>query len=511
MASDTPVSVSTDTQVQIPSQTTVVSGDGITAPQQYILQNISLITADGTAFDLTTVMIELNIHEDIFSPAISGSLIIVDANGIIENYQMSGFNFISINFSKTGVDDPQTINKIFRIYKIGERQQQTRSRETFPIYFCSEELLLNEQIKIAAAFPNTPIDQIVLSVLGSGTDSQIPNLGIDNSKIGTIEQTQGLYNFIIPNLKPFEAINWLATYAQPVSEQNTSADMLFFENNEGFNFRSLQSMMNNLNGTAEGNWPDSQSVYASYNYSPQNLSITSQNLNYQINAILAYRFITLFDAMNIINGGGYANKLISIDPLLRTSKSTVFNYDDNFSTSTSLNEYSISNGYKNRFGQTVSQTSEAVFKVAVGNADDLQTSITGFSSEPNYGNPILAALNKAGDLSSVTYDIGIEKYVPYRTAQLSVINHTKVEFTVPGDPGLTVGVPVTLNLPSYAISQDDKYSPKVDKYYAANYLVTAVRHLLKIDGTYTCVVEAVTDSVASPFAQSADLSEVNSQ
>lgn len=468
-----------DNEVISPDILVVESGDGITHPQQYSIDAILLISNDGKAFDLKPSLIELNIHEDLFAPAISGYIMIVDGSGFLETLNITGFNFIQISFGKVNPnDDPAPYTKTFRVYKIGERYQVSRQKEQYPIYFCSEEVLLNEQIKITKSFPNSTIDLNIINILTNGDGNTPPQgLQVDSGKIGIIEQAKGSYNFIVPNLKPFEAINWLCTYAQPAAIDNASADMIFYENRNGFNFRSLQSIM-------------SDKVYASYNYSPQSTSITQNSINYNITSILSYKFIRTFDSLKMTSSGAYANKLVTIDPLLRTSKSIVFNYDSNFSNSGSLNNQKITSDYKNRFGQKVSEATESVFKFAVGNADE-RTSDT-----------ILNVLNDSvgGDISSITYDIGIETYVPYRTAQLAILNHTKVEVLVPGDPALTVGSIVLLNLPS--MSTDSAKEASLDSYYSAKYMVTAVRHKMDVTGTYQSVFEAVTDSVPQAYVTS---------
>lgn len=434
---------------------------GITDPQQFVLNSALLIVNDGTTIELKPSILEISIHEDIFSPTLSGYVMITDSQGFIEKLNITGFCFLQLSINKVNVDEPNPIRKTFRVYKIGERFQKSRQNEEYPIHFCSEELILSEQQKIAKSYRNTNISQIIESILKDE---------LDVKKKLDIEKTKNITDKIVPNLKPFEAINWLATYAQPESVQGKSADMLFYENMDGFNFRSLQSLM-------------AGKLYQVYNYSPQNVA-KSDEINYNFASILSYRFINTFDVLKTINGGGYANKLITIDPLLRKSKSTTFDYTDYFFSSKTLNNYSIDNGYTNRKNVNTSKSFNSVFKVATGNSEQRENS----SIQQATG----------GEFKSITYDIGIETYVPYRTAQLSLLNHTKIEMTVPGDPNLTVGRVVQINLPSYA-AKENKNEVQLDEYYAAKYLVTAVRHKFNINGIYQCIVEAVTDSVNKSY------------
>ena len=269
-------------------------------------------------------------------------------------------------------------------------------------------------------------------------------------------------------MKPFEAINWLSTYAQPSETVFKGADMLFFENRDGYNFRSIQSMI-------------TDSIYNSYNYSPQNLERTSEDVNYNFSAILSYKFFDTFDSLKMINSGGYANQILHIDPLLRTSNVAKFNYDEYFQQAGTLNKFPISSQSPNRLGKKVADTSEAVYKVAVSN-----------SQQRNF--PSITQTNTG--LASTAPSVDIEVYIPNRTAQLSIINHTKVEVLVPGDPSLSVGRVVRLNLPSLT---DDKNAKEnsLDKYNSGNYLVSAVRHKMDVRGVYQCLFEAIKDTISS--------------
>ena len=251
------------------------SSQGITSPEQFTIDSVMLILNDGTTFELKPSILELSLYEDLFSPTASGYVLITDSSGFIQNLNISGFNFIQVQFNKTGSSDPSAYKRFFRVYKIGERYQSSRQNESIPIYFCSEERIISDQIKVAKSYPLKRIDEVIKQIL---TES----MGVNTKKINQIEQTLGQYSFIVPNLKPFEAISWLSTYAQPQSTQFVGADMLLYEDRYGYNFRSLQSLM-------------SDNVYRTFNYSPQNVKGTK--INFDFNAILAYRYKQTFNSL----------------------------------------------------------------------------------------------------------------------------------------------------------------------------------------------------------------------
>jgi hypothetical protein len=444
----------------------LVQGGDINKPEQYRVLALELYLHNQTdkKVNLLQAYREVGIFENLFESTMSGYVLVVDTLGMIENLNLTGFNYVRIELAKFGEDDPNIITKIFRVYKIGERVSETNNREGYVLYFCSEENVLSEQTKIAKSYPKKMISDVIKSIL---TDE------LKTTKIGTIEDTTGQYSFIVPNIKPFEAINWLSIYAR--STKYTGADMVFYESSStGFNFRSIQSIY-------------SDNVYSSYGYSTQNLNQLGFQAGFK--SILAYKYIQISDVMQGISDGMYANKLISVDPLLRTSNTTVFNYNDSsastpsyFSSAKNLNGNPVAIEMKNRLGKTVSQSSDAVVKVLTGN-----------SKETTY-QPIQS--NQAG-LDSIVPSIAVETYIPNRTAQIPLAHSIRVQFTIPGDIGFSVGKIAYLSLPSARINEDKTAS--VDVYHTGKYLISAVKHQFNSRGEYHCIAEGITDSVSKAY------------
>ena len=434
---------------------------GISDPGQFVLVTAKLYLNNLQPFELKPSMVELCIKEDLFSFASSGYILITDSSGFIEKFNITGFNYIEIVFSKTGNSDPNALkhSRIYRVFSIGKRFQTSRTNEQYAIEFCSEEILLSEQIRIAKGYNERYISNMILDIV-------YEYLETSEKKVNIIEETKGKYSFVIPNLRMFEAISWLSTYAQPVNTSHVGADMIFYENRDGYNFRSLQSIM-------------SDEIYNSYHYSPQNLAQTS--LNYDSNAMVSYKFTKLFDTLEAIKSGAFANKVIALDPLIRNVDVRTFDYEKYFDQSKHLNTDKVTTGFVNRFGKKVNEMYDSVVKVATTNAD--QRSLDAIK---NYSP------------RSVAPPIGLEVYIPNRTAQLSLINYTKVEFVIPGDPGLAVGSIVNLGIPSYS-SPESITKSNLDEYHSGRYLVSAISHIMVgPNGSYYCNVEAIKDSVSKP-------------
>jgi hypothetical protein len=418
--------------------------------KDFDLQTLTLVTSTGL-IDLRFLMVELSYNEDLFNNSVTGYLMIAETSGLIEKLSLMGTEFLRLILKKQS-DNSFIIDKTFRIYKAGKRKLGgTMESESYCLYFCSEEMMLSEQYKINKSYPNTKISDIVKDICTN-------YLKIPESKL-EIDETYGPYDFIIPYLKPFDAINWLSTYARPVGNIPGS-DMVFFQNKDKFLYKSLQSLIY-------------ANPYDSYRYDPKNtVKVHDTDMSEQMTNAITYEILDSFDTLNATNSGMFANKLISVDILTRSKKITKFNYDEYKNEANDLNPYGLNNGYTNRFGDMMTDTSEACLKLVFSNFDDAK---------------VVGQANTA-------HNIWAETYIPYRTAQIQLANYHRLRLSVPGDPNLTVGSVIEFNLLSR-----DPLNKEPEMYYSGNYLVTATRHMISTT-SYKTVIEIAKGSVPSPFA-----------
>jgi hypothetical protein len=196
----------------------------------------------------------------------------------------------------------------------------------------------------------------------------------------------------------------------------------------------------------------------------------------KLTTVLQYEIVKSFDMMNEISSGTFSNKLISLDPLTRTKRTTTFNYSNYLNSSDSLNPNPASPQLKNRFGKTQGQSYESVVKMAVGNANQNDVEYI-----------------KEND--GVKRDIFIENFVPNRTAQLALANYTVLKLVIPGDSGITVGRTINFDLNTLK----PKDTKDLDKFYSGKYLVSAVRHVVISPNHYQTILEITRDSSSTPY------------
>lgn len=438
-------------------------------PDDYFLEKVEILTSGGF-INLKGVMVELSYYEDIFRGTISGHLLIHDAISMIDRLALNGTEFLYIKYKKSS-QASFTFEKKFRIFRVGERILNNNAQEVYTLHFCSEELFLSEQIKISKAYGGKLISEIVKDILYQ----EMRINGISNQKKLIIEQTLGVYDFIIPYKKPFETINWLSTYARPT--RNPGADFLFFENVEGLNFRSLQSLY-------------TQDAYRTFTYNLRTAGSRggSGELGNSLIGIKSYNFLDTFDTLYGTNLGMFSNKTISIDPLTRQYYTTVFNYSKYLEKAKTLNGSSTISENKNVLGKSAYENENAVLKVLTTNRNEKKA--------------------KGVEPSAVANDVGVEVYVPNRTAQLAMSHYSRIKLAVSGDPKLCVGQVLNIILPSSRSPDGTGYqSGEKDEYHSGRYIITAVRHLIDVNMKYETILEVATDSFARRMPRNSPFSE----
>jgi hypothetical protein len=433
------------------------SSSGVYSPQDFSINTVNFITAAKQKLELRKLIHEFSFFEDIYSFTVSGYIKLTDSQGFVELLQLTGNEYLEIDIGKTK-NGKNNLKGKFRVYKLAPRSPSGNMNfEYYTLYFCSEELMLSEQIKVSNSYKGKKISENIQNIL-------FEKLKVSKDRIQKIEETTGISNLVVPKVKPFEAISWLSNYARPKDGAKVGADMLFFETKDGFNFRSLQSLYKDK-------------PYATYKYEQKNLDDKVQNLQEKFSTVLKYEIVKSFDMLNEINSGTMANRLMSLDPLTRNFKTTDFSYDEYKDKSQSLNKGDTTNQTKNRLGKTSSESYESKLKLTVGNANQKDNAyIKGKSVD--------------------TKDIFMETTVPNRTAQLALANFTVLKISIPGDTGITAGRTIEFKLNTLKPTKGKKDE---DKFYSGKYLVTAVRHIIVSPTVFQTVLEISKESSPTDY------------
>jgi hypothetical protein len=219
-------------------------------------------TNGGSALDLTSSIDFIDYFEDLLSPAVT-ALIRITANYSIFNLvPIRGGEKVEIDLDAASGKFKMTGNYALYVYKVSNLVTDAQ-KESFTLHLCSRETLTNETARVQKKYNKSPISDHVKSILN---DVLLTNKYKDEN----IENTSNSYTFIGTQKKPFHILTWLCPKGIPATSGGSSgtssggggssrtgsggkgleevnakgvSGYLFYETIDGFNFRSIDSLV----------------------------------------------------------------------------------------------------------------------------------------------------------------------------------------------------------------------------------------------------------------------------
>ena len=285
---------------------------------------------------------EINIYENLFQDSISGNVIVSDNRNLLGKLPVIGYEtikivyFIDENLPGGAINSLQYIRK-FKIHSITDYQKQSATVALYSINFRSDEYFMNLTTRLSKSYRSTSISNIASLVFDE----------LKSEKSFVVDSTIVSQDLIIPNWKPFTALNWLAVRA--ISDSYDGANYVFYENKNGYNFVSLEGLFER--GLKEKNIPN-------YTQPSKNFVLSPEVRTSSFSNIMQIHYDTGLDvAANLFNGM-YASKVIEHDIVKRTFKINEFNYSETFDSYKSLNKGSLDDSRAN--GNFYSEKSDAL-------------------------------------------------------------------------------------------------------------------------------------------------------
>jgi len=271
--------------------------------------------------DIKGILYNFEIAEDILLNNVVGSAIVYDMQDIRSILPIIGLERLSLKFNSPGLngyDYSEDTGVPLQIYKIDKvrKDPQNEKAQLYQIFFCSPEMYRNATTKISRAYAG-PVENAVISIVRDVLKSK--------KKI-YYEPTSTNAKYVIPNLRPYDAINFLATQAKS-KKFRLNAGYKFFETSEAFHFRSIDSMMG-----AGGQFAE---VTPKWKYQSMITAVTEdakqpelKDIERRLSSVIKYEFDKPVDTLDNITGGFYANKVTVHDAFNKTIKTFNYNYNE---------------------------------------------------------------------------------------------------------------------------------------------------------------------------------------
>ena len=463
-----------------------MAGNNLDFPGDYNIGKIEIITAAGKKLPIRMGSInELNIYEDIESNALTGSASIIDSNNIISNLPFQGLERLSFKLSTPGsgndiissIDASEESGYPFHIYALTDRVNLSENAMQYIIHFGSKELMRNTRVRVSQAYKG----DIHLSAVAILRDKN----GLNSRKRFTYEPTRNQDKFVMPNVRPFDAINLLASKA--LSKNAKGSGYYFYETTKGFHFRSYESML-----SLQGTYPRDEIVTLSYEPKALPRPDNKRKFRNQHN-IDSYEFIQHFDTLTQQAMGTYASRVI-IHNL----------YDKSYS----ISDYSYHDRYFELFHtDKIGVMKHRTFPVSESPVDSDPKEIDStrdksVSDYPNshvrlQGSTRFLHNENTGMFGTDPQSEGLTEAI--RISQENQVNNSSIlKIVMPGHSYLQAGDVVYFELPSKERNKESRGGYGFDEFHSGRYLIKRLRHRV-IQDEYKMVLECIKDSVRTPL------------
>ena len=456
--------------------------DTIDFAGDYKLDHVFLHNHLGEITDIKGVMVELNIFESIYKNALTGSIVITDSQNLIGKLEINGTERISFKLSTPGainqrsmVDASVETGHPFHVYKITDKRQMNPNTLVYTLHFASREFMRNLRTKVSQAYDGR-LDMLALNIL---TDKNY----LDSKKEISFEPCGNSHKFVIPNLRPYDAIKMIADKALP--ELSKGVGYYFYETTKGIYFRSWDNMVS-VRGSYDR--PTKQDFY----YMPMNIdrdpNSYEDKINHDYQSVESYRFLNNFHdvAANTVLGT-YAHNVITYNIFNKSYKKSDYNYEYEFANSKHTD---VANEKSNRERYAIAASSFV---------DQDDKKISDYKESRVSLQPTTQFLHNEEKGAGYGIDVlqdGI-KHAQGESQVNQVTNGTVLTMVVKGQSYLEAGDLIKFNM----LANDPSNPTMLDPQYSGKYIITKIRHQVN-DKKYTMALECAKDSVRSGFSSS---------
>ena len=457
------------------------------SPREFKIDKLQLTFLDngkdGDTFDITDLVLEFSYHESLESPFIRCDLSILDA--VDFNSNLIGGEKVRIKMTTATAISKDPLDTELIVFKIGSISKTERG-QMYILHCISPEMYHDEGNKIFKAFG--PGD-------GSTNADCIPKLICEKylkAKGGTKIRKDNFENhspvsFLACSWKPSDAIAFLSDKVTRLTESKADSKQsgfLFWENRNGFNFRSIDSI-------AQGH--ASQTGIYQYTY--------VQQAQEGVNPMYAIEGLTYPDKANHLANmrmGTYKTAAIGVQ--LPSQK-------DSFAPPSGSKEEADGEEEKDTVtstkglglgkapGGTVNEMRILTFEGVFAKADTVE-------NKPPFKIPDFFDLEKSqptrmkiralpgmkNQSSIANVDNGTNPNVDamavaqYAAARYNLLKAIKLNITIPGNTALAAGGLIKLIIPA---SKQKGANVEQDLLYSGKYIIAGLTHLYRKTGITT--------------------------
>lgn len=414
------------------------------------VEKLSIISSDGTEYSLVNQMVAIQIFEDIFSPFITGSLIVKDSLDFVNALPVLGQETLDMDISTPSIKDKGgRIKQQFCIYRIKNREILGDKSVMYELDFMSREAVVDWSTKLSKSYVGK-VSDIARQIL---TDVKF-----NTTKKLVIEDTNNSTRYISNYWSPIKNLNYLCENAK--NEKGNSPSYVFFENRDGFNFCSLNLLVQSPTVTQHFNYNNTTRPI-------DKSGVAYRDLNMDYQRIQSITVSEGPNTMNRVRSGFMGTALITNDITMKKYEYNYFNALAGHYMTKHLNEFPLVNW---RF--PIAQDAKLI-------------------TEP-----------KASYNFSTFKDATNTEFLQRRIYEIGEKTDYKISIVVPGRLDYSVGQ--VMQIKTYKMQPANKSDVNTDiddEIISGRYLATAINHFITRE-KHECTMELSKDSYTKDFSQS---------
>lgn len=402
------------------------------------IDKAAIINPAGFYQDIAAQVINIQFYEDLFSPFITGSLVVKESLDLVNLFPFIGEEYLELEITTPALDGPSISGKYY-IYKLSDRDLVGDRQVVYQLHFISPEAIVDLNKKSSRGFSGK-ISELADSFLKD------KSVGLETEKKTFVEETSNSTKYVSNYWTPVENLIFLQNRA---ANKSNVPNYVFFENRDGFFFTSLDTLY--------GNNVYQKFVYDKYTRDDRPLSGSIKNIDEDYRRINTITIPVGYDYMDRISNGMISSRLISYDLTTKQYSAQVYDMFKNFDKQKHLNKNSVNSQ------KAVWRNNAKIFNIT-----KYHSNYTGFGDN--------------------TYT----KYVQERYSLMKLAESNKLQITVPGRTDYTVGqvVEVLLNRVE-PISKNE--SDTDDQMFSGKYIIAAINHYVDRE-RHECNMELIKDS-----------------
>ena len=424
--------------------------------------------------DIKGIMLTMTITEDIFNNTLSGALTVYDTQDVRTILPLTGLERLSVKFNTPGLpgyDMTEDNGVPFQIYKVDSVRKDPSNDigQFYKIFFCSPEMYNNQLASVSRAYAG-PIEKGVEDIVRQ-------KKYLNSKKPLFVEPTSTNAKYVIPSLKPYKAINFLAT--QSLSGKYHNAGYLFYETSRGLNFRSLESLLAMGGAVAR---PTRWNFQSQINMVADTKRDEVKDIERRMQHIIKFEFSKPVDTLTNIIDGFYANKLVVHDAFNKTIKTHEFNYKDNFE--------------KGFHTETIGGETDISKMIT----PDTQLNDTG-KSLYEFADSKKMVVTETSKVHNDYEFVPTSDTLPQIVSQKAGYKNLNLSMLVYGNTSLNVGDIINFTAPIMAPGDKAIQNP----YTNGRYVILAIKHVMSVEsGTHEMILRCYKDSVRTPLPSESD-------